>query len=256
MKLTDKLEKLLTKRAAMTQQRDEHKQLATRLEGEEKKMLEGADLSDAGQFKKISDLRLRREIVPRKIEQFGEGLAELDLELRDACAELNGELFQVIQQRKQEAHRELCAALGLFLTGRGREIGAVASKIFYETNLGLTVEEPEVRLGINVIMNRPLLLAASELLALAPQIEGLKVYCDPPGERFHIRTIEELEKKELAELLKDPEPFILAKMEYGCGREQAEKSVTGRKILLQQKLQPQKPAARRVPSSEETEQQS
>jgi hypothetical protein len=237
MSLITNLEAICAKRDALTAERDEQKKRVATLEAEEKVLLANSDLEDKKQWQKVCEVRRLREILPRKIDSLSESILECETELKEECSVVNGALFGLIQEKKAALQRELAKAISPFFSLRSAEIRAAASTLLPNTNFGLAVEELEDRLRRFVILDRPLFAAVRELLAIAPGIGDLAIYCDPPSSRPHLKSADELERVEFAELSTDPAEAIEVRMKY-MPREAAEKAVAERLKYLRHKFDP------------------
>jgi hypothetical protein len=232
--LTANLKRLVAEYQRLTDELGRHKELAPQLEAEEKALLEKTDLKDPKQFEIISQLRLRREIVPRKITSFTEEVERCLFELGEERDRVIAALLGIIETKKAELVSKVIEALQPFFIGRPAAAAAVANEMVYKTNIGTLLYNPEQRLHNESLSKRPVIFAAQELIKqLSPVIEAANVFGETSGKVVVLHTADELERAELKKLLDDPEETILNKMKYGLSREAAEAAVEGRIKHLQ-----------------------
>jgi hypothetical protein len=96
---TTKLKNLLAEHARLTGERARHEQTAVTLQAEESSMMETVNLENKAEFEKISQLRLRREIVPRKIKQFQEAAERIKADLAEECSKATTALLGIIRAK-------------------------------------------------------------------------------------------------------------------------------------------------------------
>lgn len=241
MKITQKLEQLLEKHAALSTELERHKKLAVTLEQEEKELMDHTDLDDATQYEKISALRLRRELTPRKIASFEGELENIKYEIKEEAGNVNSALWQIIKEKKNALFSELYQALHPFFAGRTHELRAAVAGVISETNFSSQTIHTEIRLAHQLILNRPKFFGERELIALAPVIDALKIYCEPGAQSVTLKTTDQIEREELQALQKDPTEAIEWKIKCKLSKEKAEKAVQARIKFLQGKFQEKPP---------------
>jgi hypothetical protein len=232
------LQKLLARHEELLQERARHSQLVKDLETEEKTLLETTDLEDKKQFEKISQLRLRRELLPRKIASFGEEAEGCLTELDNECAAAIRIYQDIIIQKMKTMKKEIAKGLLPFFTGRSGLAYLLIDELIPKTNAGTHMNNHLARLNSENLTKRLTRFKAEELIKMGPVLEGLQIYEPLPheitGQKSHVQVL----AHELQTLTDAPEEAILRKMKYGLTREQAVAAVEARMKKIKSELEP------------------
>jgi hypothetical protein len=103
--IIESLKKLISNHAQLLSERDRHARMVDDLTAEETKLLPEIDLTNDADFKKLSDLRLRRELAPRKAAQFQDGADEAEKKIIAEVVKLASELSPILSANLSK-HRE------------------------------------------------------------------------------------------------------------------------------------------------------
>lgn len=172
---TDTLKVLIPKHDQLLAERDRHAQMVPDLTAEEEKLLPGIDLTNDADFKKLSDLRLRRELAPKKAAQFEDGAVAVEKKIIVECERLANELG-VILRDKQAVHREnFKKAIALFISVSFQLDHAVNFCIDH-TDVYQKLRDLEFTCSNTVSVNdwEPI-KRAGELIAIAEKLADFKV---------------------------------------------------------------------------------
>lgn len=229
-----RIQNLRSERDIVTGKNREHAALIPKLEAEEKALLDGADLDNQAAFQKLSDLRLRRELVPKRIAAFQRQEKQILDDLRSECETLRLELRKTVEHSMRIITTEIAVALQPFFAGRRADSQAAAAEVAYQTNYGRNIYQTEQRLRSGVLQDRHPIYAAAELADMVPLVESLEIYTAPPGNKPAPPTVEDFEREELRKITLDPEPFVLVRMKC-LSQAEAEKAVEERRKYLADK---------------------
>jgi hypothetical protein len=187
--LTIQIKKLLTKHASFISERDRHEKMSLDLELEEEAELAKSDLNDPVQFAKISQIRLKREIVPRKIISFQE--AADDVVLVQLADELNAQtpaLVNVINGKLDVEQARLAQALAPFFPPESlppvlsgghvirpalTEAEVVAGEIILRTKVGSVLSGALDYLKNSGFIDCPVLIKAKRFMDTVVEIAAL-----------------------------------------------------------------------------------
>jgi hypothetical protein len=192
---------LLAKHDNFAMERARHSQMVGECEAEEKKLLATTDLADAGQFKTVSDLRLKRELLPYKIRQFEDAAEEVLDELSGECERVVKALQEHISEARQNCFNFLIEFLDLAFIGRPTDLHANALRVLGETNFALAVAPFERHFKNDGFIAKPLILKAKSLIEDAPKILAITALCAAPTTfPWEIKTMAQLEEEEIVRL--------------------------------------------------------
>jgi hypothetical protein len=213
-----------------------HMQLLKDAEVEEKKLIEGADPDDAGQLRTISEMRIRKEMLSNKIQQFNtaanEGLDDLGVE----CDKLISDLINVLDNKWSECVCLIEAGLRQLFGGRELFAMEAAQEICNKTNFYSQYHQLYNYLRSEGLRAKLPIFKVKALLATFDQVNDLTPNTIRNGNIWETKTTEKAQDEELALLLTadGKEERILIIMNGGMNsREVAEKAADGRIKFLQ-----------------------
>ena len=108
------LKRLLAEHSRLDGERVRHEQMAVSLQAEEKKLMDTVNLENKDEFEKVSQLRLRREIVPRKIKSYEEAAEFTKRELAAECEQVVNALLSAIDTKIKALTAKIAKALEPF----------------------------------------------------------------------------------------------------------------------------------------------
>jgi hypothetical protein len=88
MKNTEKLKQLLAEHERLENEKQRHEKMGADLLNEENHLMRTVNIENKAEFEKVNQVRLKREMVPNKVEAFGEAAAETLAELVAECGRL------------------------------------------------------------------------------------------------------------------------------------------------------------------------
>jgi|SRR5579859_3233645 len=171
---TKNLKRLLAEFARLDGERVRHEQMAISLQAEENKLMDTVNLEDKAEFEKVSQLRLRRDIVPRKIKSYEQAAADIKAKLAGDCSKTTMALLDIIRAKREALTVKIAKALEPFFPTEGAAATA-AQHIVNDTTNGEVLSNRESRLNNDNFENRETLTKANELLEIAPVVEGVEI---------------------------------------------------------------------------------
>jgi hypothetical protein len=174
MKTIEKIKKLQAEHARLIGEKQRHEQMAVSLQAEESEMMNTVNLDDPVEFEKVSRVRLRREIVPRKIKSFEESAERTKVELAAECSKATTTLLDLIQGKIDTLTAKIAKGLKTFFPMETDATDA-AKSIVYDTPGGAVLNGPKERLNSGNFQNRDAFSKADELLKLAAIVEGVEI---------------------------------------------------------------------------------
>jgi hypothetical protein len=173
MNNTAKLTQLLADHARLTSERARHEQMAVSLQAEETKLIDTVNLENKVEFEKVSQLRQRMEIVPRKIKSFQEATERTLVELADECLKATPALLDIICTKNAALTSEITKALEPFFPTKS-DAADVAEQILPQTIKGAVLIGPVSRLKSGNFIDLEAIAKAKELLKLVPVVEAVE----------------------------------------------------------------------------------
>ena len=222
-----KLQTLLEKHDALILQRGQYLQTFQALQEEEKKLLMTADLDDKKQFKQISDVRLKKELSPRRVENVNERIEDVLLEVNEECDSLISGLLEILSEKAACVISLIAGQLKGFYSHREEAAVAAAETIYGSTNFANKELALTHYLKTEGVSRALPLFKAKKVLDTSVRVTLLEVLGEEPGPIFgEVHTSEWHEDRELERLLAKAgrEEFIQTKMmQASFAREEAEK---------------------------------
>lgn len=212
-------------------------------EADLKAMMRGASARDPSQVKRVNDLKLEIEISRANRDRLIERLDAIPGEIRSAEDNLADWILRTIEHKQGEARAALFKAVNPFFPGRRAAAWETADGLLAQTNFGLRIQEPLRALRSGSYKSRPGTLGAKDLMQLFRSVSSLDVFTEEVSEvRPTVRSVEQIERQELIEMLQDPEPFVQARLALATrtpegskpmfSREKCEQIIEGRLSLL------------------------
>jgi len=174
MKINENLKRLLDDHARFNSERARHEQMEVTLQAEESKLMDTVNLENKSEFEKVSQIRLRREIVPRKIKKFEQAAENTLTELADECGKTSESLLKIIRTKISNQVANIAKNLEPFF-GSKSDAAVAALQIIFETSIGAKLIEPSNRLANSNFMNRPAIEKANELIMLCDAVESVEI---------------------------------------------------------------------------------
>jgi hypothetical protein len=193
MNTTRKIERLLAQYNQLDGERLRHEKMAATLAEGEQSLSRTTDIENKVQFEKLSQLRLRREMVPRKIQEFAGAAGAAKAELAEECQRATAALLELINQKTAALSAKLALALQPFFPPRSKtlttaeiivaqaqmfavaDLETIAGRIVYHSTPGTVLFKALDRLRTGNFVNRPVVLKAAELVEIAATIERIKI---------------------------------------------------------------------------------
>ena len=126
--IIENLKTLISKHAQLLVERDRYSQMVDDLTAEETKLLPNIDLTNDADFKRLSDLRLRRELAPIKSKQFEDGAAEVDRKIIASALNLVNELSPILSDKLSEHRAKVEKILAVLISDKfqlGQSVDAI-----------------------------------------------------------------------------------------------------------------------------------
>jgi hypothetical protein len=174
MNNTAKLTQLLADHARLTSESARHEQMAVSLQAEEAKLIDTVNLENKVEFEKVSQLRQRMEIVPRKIKSFQEAIERTMVELADECFKATPDLLDIIRTKNAALKSEIAKALEPYFSTKS-DAADVAEQILSQTIKGAVLIGPVGTLKNSNFIDLEAIAKAKELLKLVPIVEGVEI---------------------------------------------------------------------------------
>lgn len=134
---TNKLTGLLKKLEANRAEAGEYEKTIAAVNEEEKKLLETADLNDPESFKIISGVRLKKELIPKKITRLNELEQTILGKISWECSDLTKAMTDDLAALLNEAAQVIAKEIAPFFPGDPYRAINVAADVFRKTELGL-----------------------------------------------------------------------------------------------------------------------
>ena len=196
-----KLQALLKKHDALILQRGQHLQTFQALQEEEKGLLMTADLNDEKQFRQISDVRLKKELAPRKIESVNESVEDVLIEVNIECDSLIFGLLAILSEKADSVIGHIAGQLRAFYIHREKEAEEAAQQIYGTTNFANKELALTHYLKTESVSRALPLFKAKKVLDTSASVALLEVMGEEPGPIFgEVHTSEWHEDRELERL--------------------------------------------------------
>ncbi|HTR41502.1 MAG TPA: hypothetical protein VMH87_07790 [Pseudomonadales bacterium] len=210
-----------------------HTQMAQEAEVEEKRLLENASPDDEEQIRKITDLKVRRELLTNKSAQFKEA-AERDLaDLHAANAMAVESILEQLETMYSDTCYLIAEALENFFYKRPLDALAEAKEVIRNTNFGSVYFALTAYLRTEGFLDKLPIFKAKAILEVFNRVKLLGPFEMMPWTNPPVKSAEFMQDKELEKLLTEDgrEELILHKINASNGkmtREVAERTVDNR----------------------------
>lgn len=205
------LQEALEELGVVQRERADHETLGHRLEAEEKEAMGNVDFGNSEGLGSLRDIRMQREALPVKIERLDGSLRQAGERIARIGYDLQAAMSARLDEVEAHHHHELWQALRPFFSNRSGEIGEAVRSIANRTNCGLEIQR--LRFEIKSADLAKSFLGAPRLVRCFEPLFNVQSQMVPATmEKPRVKTCEEIERAELAALLEDREPAILAKM--------------------------------------------
>jgi hypothetical protein len=223
------LEKLLKKHSELLMERDRHEQMVKDLKAEEVELLKKTDLDNAEHFKAIGMVRMKCEIAPKKVAEFGAAAEEALCEIDDECHAIIAAMVETLDALRAQTVSVMAGSLARFFRGRKGEAVRAARDVFTQTNVASQYWPLMEHLKSEALCKQSPLFRAKAVLEVSPKIVLLNYDTEETGLPWGPpQSYERLQDQELEQLSKDPKERIELMLRGGVTREAAEKAVQGR----------------------------
>lgn len=224
------LKRLLERHAAALSETDRHRRLIKDLELEEKQLLAGADINNSEQFKALGTVRTKRELAPRKVEQFETEAHSILESIEEECRALILGMGQILEAKASELLCRISSALRPFFTDRHGEAMEAAKVIFWRTNFAPSYSSLSHYLRTEGLLEKPTIHKAATVLELSQKVALLETDWQPVLLLWETISVEEHRDRELTFMLTDRgrEEAIERLETKKMARGTAEKAIEGR----------------------------
>jgi hypothetical protein len=132
----EKIQSLLLDHKRLLKEKQDHEQMAEEYRGREEQLVATVDLQDEAQFQTLSNIRLRRELLPAKIRQFEESAVEVEGEIKAACIAAATSILAATKIKADLLRTKFRQALSGFFSGERTNVDDLAEELFDRTDAG------------------------------------------------------------------------------------------------------------------------